>query len=100
VARLLHPKPQQRIESISKVLQHKYFHEEIVEMKQIFTKGKKKSSSKKMKAGSADVSQTDSYVNAYKGLSNDRGREVTKTILGSASKQKKNRSISRRRLGK
>jgi len=29
IARLLHPKPQQRIASISKVLQHKYFHESV-----------------------------------------------------------------------
>ena len=31
VARLLHPKPQQRIASMDKVLQHKYFHEEVIE---------------------------------------------------------------------
>jgi hypothetical protein len=28
VARLIHPNPHERIESMSKVLQHKYFHEE------------------------------------------------------------------------
>jgi len=31
VARLLHPKPQQRIATIEKAMQHKYFHEEVVE---------------------------------------------------------------------
>ena len=31
VARLLHPKPQQRITSMDKVLQHKYFYEEVIE---------------------------------------------------------------------
>ena len=31
IARLLHPNPNERIESMSKVLQHKYFHEEALE---------------------------------------------------------------------
>ena len=41
VARLLHPKPQQRIASMDKVLQHKYFHEEVIEPRSKGSKVKK-----------------------------------------------------------
>jgi Protein kinase domain. len=40
VGRLLNPKPQQRISSIDKVLQHRYFHEEVIEPKKINGRGR------------------------------------------------------------
>lgn len=91
VARLLHPKPQQRIESMAKVLQHKYFHEEIVETTQIRDKKKKKGRAKK--TATYDISETESYVNSLN-QSGTRGR------LGSKSSKlghRKSRSLSRMR---
>jgi hypothetical protein len=88
VARLLHPNPLQRIDSMSKVLQHIYFHEEIVESTQIF-KNKKKSMSSKMKrrSGAEDSSVAGSYVG--------RGR-IASTNKSIANTR---RSVSRRRKG-
>jgi hypothetical protein len=40
VGRLLNPKPQQRISSMDKVLQHRYFHEEVIEPKKINSRGR------------------------------------------------------------
>lgn len=97
VARLLHPKPQQRIESITKVLQHKYFHEEVVEVKRIFSKDKKKATSprKVKKSNSQAISQSDTYVSSY-----DRGRAGVRSVTGTSSKHKKSRSISMKRKAK
>jgi len=91
VARLLHPKPQERIESMAKVLQHKYFHEEIVETVQIHSKKKKKG---KMKKSPSHISETDSYVNSFS-QSGNRGRLGSKSGMVA---RKKSRSLSRRRV--
>jgi len=40
VGRLLNPKPQQRISCMDKVLQHRYFHEEVIEAKKVNTRGR------------------------------------------------------------
>ncbi len=78
---------------MSKVLQHKYFHEEIVESMQIFGKQKKKKGKMGKKAPSHDISETDPYMNSFS--KGNRGR------LGSKSSKlgkKKSRSLSRRRM--
>lgn len=70
VARLLHPKPSQRIESMSKVLQHKYFHEEVKETKTIFTYEKKRNKliTTKNSMTSDKVSGTKSRMTPRQGL--------------------------------
>lgn len=40
VGRLLNPKPQQRISCMDKVLQHRYFHEEVIEAKKVNNRGR------------------------------------------------------------
>ena len=79
---------------MAKVLQHKYFHEEVVEAVQISGKKKKKGKMKKTPPRS-DLSETDSYVNSHSTMGN-RGRLSSKSSkVGS----KKSRSLSRRRRG-
>eukprot|EP00558_Chaetoceros_sp_UNC1202_P006749 CAMPEP_0197233698 /NCGR_PEP_ID=MMETSP1429-20130617/1699_1 /TAXON_ID=49237 /ORGANISM="Chaetoceros sp., Strain UNC1202" /LENGTH=228 /DNA_ID=CAMNT_0042691999 /DNA_START=12 /DNA_END=698 /DNA_ORIENTATION=- len=72
VARLLHPKPQQRISSINKVLQHKYFHERVMD------NAPKKSLSKAVRPSGRNASKTGKSKESTnaKRRSSSRGRKV------------------------
>lgn len=99
MTRLLHPKPELRIETIAKALQHRYFHEEIVESKKIFKRGRKNG---KMKTNTKDLSETDSYANSYGGgKGTPRTRSVSRSRKTTVNRSTPNRrSLSRRRGAK
>ncbi len=114
VARLLHPKPERRIESISKVLQHRYFHEEVVKTKNRFGRSRKKSNTntttttttnskqtRKMNGSNKtrNVPESKSYINSHGG--GDRGsigtKSLTRSSVGGTRSKTRHRSSSRKR---